>query len=349
MEARPVHQALLRGLLAAAVFLAILAPAPAEAHNERTGGYRKFPWRAGAVRTLTTLPGECPHCPDKQSSSAWRAIDVGDMDYEKVYAISPGVVDVANAGGGAAGMYLRIKDNDGSYVTYEHLSKFIVTSGRVVAGEPIAVSGCSGNCSGAHLHFQRHDAPSFNSNALDLTPISGHGESGDALRSVGYTGDNAGIGYASNGNISGTMQTAYKDFGGYAFGVTADLGDAWSPCREDNVEGTWWRYSCAPRDGIAGSVQTFKGPNERYRAIMHPTGDDRSYVVYRGILGAYTDTYAGHDWVYWIGYPIENRTWVNDRFRQRFQRGKIEYFPNSCLTLLYIGSELKDDAGYCDE
>src|SRR5439155_8542838 len=42
----------------------ILASTPAaEAHNTWTGGYRKWPWRGSDDRTLTTLPGECPHCP----------------------------------------------------------------------------------------------------------------------------------------------------------------------------------------------------------------------------------------------------------------------------------------------
>ena len=70
----------------------ILASAPAaEAHNTWTGGYRKWPWKAGIDRTVTTLPGECPHCPGSETTSAWKAIDVS-MYYETVYSISPGSI-----------------------------------------------------------------------------------------------------------------------------------------------------------------------------------------------------------------------------------------------------------------
>ena len=348
MAARSLHQAVLRIILLVLTACAIvLQAAPADAHNMRAGGYRKFPWRAGHGRTLSTLPGECPHCPGKQSSSAWKAIDVADMDYDTVYSIAPGTIDAYSAGGGAAGMYLRIRDNDGSYVTYEHLSRALVTSGSVVAGQPIAISGCSGNCNGAHLHFQRHDGPSFSSDALDLVPISGHGQATD-LQHATYMGDNTGIGHASNGNVSITMQTAYKDAGGFLFGVTGDVGDAWSPCREDDIEGTWWRYSCAPRDGIAGSVQTFLGPGERQRAIMHASGDDRSYILHKGILGAYTEFWAGHDWVYWLGYPRGNRAWTGAVFRQRFQRGRIDFNPDTCRSAIYIGDSYKHEEFFCD-
>lgn len=326
------------------------APTPAFAYNDWNGSYRKWPWRAGAAETLSTLPGQCPHCPAKQSSSAWKAIDVATMDYETVYSIAPGTVDAAVASGGAAGLYLRVKDADGTYVTYEHLKEFLVRSGSVVAGQPIAVSGCTGRCSGPHLHFQRHDGPSFSSKALDLTPISSRGGSGDPLRSTGYRSDNAGIGYSSAGKISKTMQAAYKSAGGYAsVGVTADIGDDWSPCREDGVKGTWWRYGCSPRSGIAGSVQTFYGKGNRPRALMHPSGAGASYVLYKGILGAYTDFYGGHDWVYWLGYPTGNRYKISSSaYRQNFQHGHILFYPESCRELIYLGSSYKDEGYYCD-
>src|SRR5207245_3874001 len=137
-----------------------------------TGAYRKWPWKAGIDRTVTTLPGECPHCPGSESRSAWKAIDAS-MYYETVYSISPGSIALYQPSGGKAGMYLLVRDADGSYITYEHLSKALVMSGSVVAGQPIAVGGCSGDGGGGHLHFRRQDGPTFSSNALSLAPFSG--------------------------------------------------------------------------------------------------------------------------------------------------------------------------------
>ena len=338
-------------VLLGAILAVIVAAPPAVGHNEWNGGYRKFPWKASRDRTLSTLPGQCPHCPGVQSSSAWKAIDVADMDYETVYSIAPGTVDVYDATGGGAGQYLRILDKDGSYVVYEHLSKPLVTSGSVVAGEPIAVSGCSGNCNGAHLHFQRQSGPSFSSTALDLVPISGHGFSDDPLARAEYTGDNAGIGISSGGGVSETMQAAYRGGGGYrGIGVTADIGLGWTPCRSERTSGTWWRYGCAPRSGIAGSVQTYFADDGERRAIMHPSGEPASYVLHPGILGAYTEIYAGEDWVYWLGYPVGNRypIYSGAAYRQNFERGHIVYWPSSCKSAIYVDGDLKSEEYFCD-
>ena len=353
MADRSARSRLLRRTLPAALAAAfIMASTPAaEAHNTWTGGYRKWPWIAGEDRTLTTLPGECPHCSSGESSSAWKAIDAS-MNYETVYAVSPGTVSAYSPSGGKAGIYLQTKDVDGSYVTYEHLSKALVTSGAVVAGQPIAVSGCSGNCSGAHLHFQRQDGTSFYSNALTLTPISGHGGSGDALTHTSYTSDNAGIGYYHSGSSSAAIKNAYKSGGGYkTIGITADVGVGWSPCRYETGVHTWWRYVCAPRSGISGSLQTFyDGSNNDERAIMIEDGATTAYVLFRGILAAYTDPYNGHDWIYWIGYPTSNRYSLSDGWlRQNFRHGYIMFDPIGCVEWLYIGSTWTAENYYCDQ
>jgi peptidase M23-like protein len=349
---RAKHPSLLRFVLPALLVAAfILASTPAaEAHNTWTGGYRKWPWKAGIDRTVTTLPGECPHCPGSETTSAWKAIDVS-MNYETVYSISPGSIALYQPSGGKAGMYLVVRDADGSYITYEHLSRPIVTSGTVVAGQPIAVSGCSGNCHGAHLHFQRQDGTGFSSNALSLTPISGHGGSGDALAHTAYTSDNAGIGYSSGGAASKAFQTAYNAAGGYkTVGVTADIGLGWSPCRYEGVVSTWWRYGCSPRSGISGSVQTFydSGWNDE-RAIMLESGASTAFILYRAILSAYTDPYNGHDWIYWIGYPTGNRYAYGDGFyRQNFRYGYILFDPAQCQEWIFAGSSYKAGGWYCD-
>lgn len=336
MARHPEHPSFVRVTLAIVLAAVALSATPAFAHDTYKGSYRKWPWAAGRDRFLTTLPGECPHCSGKQSSSAWKAIDA-NLSYETVYATSPGRIDVYEPSGGAAGKYMRIRDDDGSYITYEHLSQALLTKGSVVAGQPIAVSGNSGNSSGPHLHFQRHDGPSFWSNALRLTPISGHGGSGDPLAHTQYLSDNGGISYTAGGNRLKSMQAAYKDQGGYAgFGVTSAVGKNWMPCRKAP---TWFRYGCNSddRSEIKGSVQTYRGRGDRPRALMHPKGIPASYSVKGANFAAYTEQFWGYDWVEWIGYPVENRRKIRTGvFRQDFQFGFIKFLKKECKVEMYL-------------
>jgi len=350
VEDRPRRARVLKALIVSAVLAgSITSSIPAHAHNTWVGGSRKWPWKAGTDETLTTLPGECPHCPGSESSSAWKAIDA-TMSYETVYAVTNGGLSYEPSGGNA-GMYVQIKNPDGSYITYEHLNRALVTSGSVVAGQPIAISGCTGNCSGPHLHFQRQNGTSFWSTALDLVPISGHGGSNDPLSHTGYTSDNAGIGYSIGGIASIGMRREYEARGGYSdVGVTADVGEGWSPCRYEGVVPTWYRYGCSPRDGISGSVQTyFRGQYDSARALMQEEGHGYAYIVYRGILGAYTEAYAGHDWVYWLGYPTGDRFLASSGlYRQNFRYGYITYQTSNCMEKVYLGTTYKDFHAYCD-
>ncbi|MFA5891941.1 MAG: M23 family metallopeptidase [Actinomycetota bacterium] len=357
MADRKEHRSVLRraraALVAGIVLASMWAAVPAEAHNQWTGAYRKFPWKAGTSRTLGTLPGECPHCSGRESSSAWKAIDVPDMDYETVYSVSPGVVDTYVASSGPAGLYLRIKQPDSTYIVYEHLDSVISTSGTIVAGQPLAVSGKSGSSSySPHLHFQRQSGTSFSSDALPLTPISGHGTSSDPLERTSYTSDNAGVGYSSADKAASLYWGVYKSGGGYyGVGITADVGEAWSPCREDSLHGTWWRYSCYPKTGTGGSVQTYSyGSYDSPRAIMQQSGESTAYLLLTATLAAYTEQYAGHDWVYWIGYPTSNRYDVgtSSTQRQNFESGYILFYPSTCKESVYQDGVLRATYSFCD-
>lgn len=343
---RQRHRVLSRTLTLILLTVAIGTIAqPASALN--TTAFRKWPWVAGQVRRVTTPPGVCPHCPGRESSSAWKAIDIGDMDFETIYSVSPGTVDfyAANSSGGA-GHYLRIKEaGSSSYITYEHLERSFVSAGQVVyAGQPIGKSGCTGNCHGAHLHFQRQDGTKFSSNALDLTPISGV----TSVSSKSYTSDNAGIGYSSNGGLLQAVRTAYDAAGGYnTMGSTANHGDQWTPCQDDSIKGTWWRFSCNPKTGVAGYVQTFLTPAGKRRAILVEKGYSTGYVVLPGILGAYTSKYNLHDWVYWLGYPTSNRYAISGGYRQDFRGGYITNVPANCAENIAYQGKISSYT-YCD-
>ena len=89
----------------------------------------------------------------------------GDHSHQGHDVLAPtGTLIVAARGGrvshrafqGAAGHYVVIQTNDGFDHVYMHLqAPAIVTVGQVVrAGQPIGRVGCTGRCSGPHLHFE---------------------------------------------------------------------------------------------------------------------------------------------------------------------------------------------------
>ena len=184
-----------------------------------------------------------------------------------------------------------------------------------------------------------------------VEPVSGHGQPIDSLEAIGYTSDNAGISYNSAGTPDLSMILAYVNvLGGYsAWGATAAIGGLWSPCRATLYPNTWWRYTCNPASWANGSVQTYKGPNERVRAIMHGTGLG-SYGLYRGILGAYTEIISSQDWVYWIGYPTGNRYYESlcGCYLQNFQFGQIQFYPATCEEKMYQYGSYIRNYFFCD-
>jgi murein DD-endopeptidase MepM/ murein hydrolase activator NlpD len=56
------------------------------------------------------------------------------------------------------GLSVRIRHENGLVTQYSHLARAFVRRGdRVAAGEHIARAGCTGSCTGVHLHFQVWD------------------------------------------------------------------------------------------------------------------------------------------------------------------------------------------------
>jgi murein DD-endopeptidase MepM/ murein hydrolase activator NlpD len=100
-----------------------------------------------------------------------------------IYAIHDGTVtissNVAAAGWEAAGAMIIIKGTDGKMVTYEEFkagSMKVKVGDNVKAGQPIAISGISGNSTGEHLHLGINDkglAPLNPANWNDPTPYLG--------------------------------------------------------------------------------------------------------------------------------------------------------------------------------
>jgi murein DD-endopeptidase MepM/ murein hydrolase activator NlpD len=55
---------------------------------------------------------------------------------------------------GAYGYRIEIQHADGYVSAYNHLSKIEVSSGRVDAGQQIALSGNTGHTTGPHMHLE---------------------------------------------------------------------------------------------------------------------------------------------------------------------------------------------------
>ena len=71
-----------------------------------------------------------------------------------IYATGPGIVTKSGWGTGY-GQYVEINHGNGYLTRYAHASRLIAKVGeRVEAGEHIANVGCTGRCTGPHLHYE---------------------------------------------------------------------------------------------------------------------------------------------------------------------------------------------------
>jgi murein DD-endopeptidase MepM/ murein hydrolase activator NlpD len=88
-------------------------------------------------------------------------IDIAAPIGTPVIAVKNGIVIAAgmNAVGHGYGNGIDIRHQDGSISRYAHAEKILVRVGQPVKqGQPIMLMGCSGHCTGPHLHFEIHVA-----------------------------------------------------------------------------------------------------------------------------------------------------------------------------------------------
>jgi murein DD-endopeptidase MepM/ murein hydrolase activator NlpD len=53
------------------------------------------------------------------------------------------------------GLVIKVRHDDGFVTMYAHLAKSLVKRGDfVTGGQLVARAGCTGSCTGVHLHFQ---------------------------------------------------------------------------------------------------------------------------------------------------------------------------------------------------
>lgn len=300
--------------LALAALLVVASAQVASAAGLTTGSWRRWPWRNGTYETLTQVAGH-----SYASASARRAIDVA-MSYEGVYAIGPGtVLTVANDP--AAGNYIQVQTDDGSVVTYEHLSRSDTAVGTTLwMGDRIAVSGATGNVTGAHLHFQRSESASFQSQALALAPIDGVYDPRAGTR---YRSENAGIGTAVDGSRDRPIRTAYVRYGEWSgVGVPQSLVPARTPCWTRDQVPTRWAFVC-----FGGTVQTYeKGSADHVLLSKNGAAFDVTDRIHLALVAKLD----GQEVLKLTGYPTSEAASSSRLVAQLFERARISHEPGSC-------------------
>jgi len=133
------------------LFVLVLAwPASASAH---TDGLRQLEFSWPADGTITS--------PFGRDGARWHpGLDIGILRSLEVIAASPGIVTRAGYQPGYEGYgnLVEVNVGDGYSLLYAHLAAAGVRAGDyVTVGQRIATAGCTGWCTGTHLHFElRH-------------------------------------------------------------------------------------------------------------------------------------------------------------------------------------------------
>lgn len=84
-----------------------------------------------------------------------KGIDIGAAYGTSVMAAAAGQVTLATYRDNGYGMYVIVHHADGSETLYAHLSQLYVEVGQYVnQGDAVGAVGCTGWCSGDHLHFE---------------------------------------------------------------------------------------------------------------------------------------------------------------------------------------------------
>ncbi|MBI2984244.1 MAG: peptidoglycan DD-metalloendopeptidase family protein [Candidatus Kerfeldbacteria bacterium] len=94
-------------------------------------------------------------------------IDIDGETTTPIYAAASGTVTYAAYSRNGYGLHVIIDHGNGYSTLYSHDSKVFVSPGqRVSQGQTIAMQGCTGRCSGTHVHFE------IRSRGVPLNPLS---------------------------------------------------------------------------------------------------------------------------------------------------------------------------------
>jgi murein DD-endopeptidase MepM/ murein hydrolase activator NlpD len=148
--------------LAAAGLSAMVCAGPAAAHTDGGWGLT-LAWPAQG--TVTRGFGW-----DATMSEWHSGVDIGSLRSLDVVAAAPGVVEAIGYAFGyeGYGKIVLVDLGGGLEALYAHLDSVVVPVGaQVSASEHLGEAGCTGYCTGTHLHFEvRQDGV-----AIDPTPL----------------------------------------------------------------------------------------------------------------------------------------------------------------------------------
>jgi len=137
---------MIRGLCAA-LAAALLFPAAAAARTD-AGWQVTLQWPADG--TITS--------PFGRDGYRWHpGLDIGILQSLDVHAAADGVVALAGylPGYDGYGAIVVVELKDGYSTLYAHLSRPLVRPGQWVhMGQLLGIAGCTGWCTGTHLHFE---------------------------------------------------------------------------------------------------------------------------------------------------------------------------------------------------
>jgi murein DD-endopeptidase MepM/ murein hydrolase activator NlpD len=150
--------------LVAAVAAALACAAPAAAHTDSGTGL-VLEWPANGVVTRGF----------GYDGPEWHAgIDIGTLTSLDITAAGPGRVTAIGYAQGFEGYgnVVLVDMGNGLEALYAHLSSVGVRVGeQIVQGQKLGLAGCTGICTGTHLHFElREDGTAFDPASLLPTP-----------------------------------------------------------------------------------------------------------------------------------------------------------------------------------
>ncbi len=104
-------------------------------------------------------------------SSIHPGIDIAGDTGHAIYASDSGVIVFAGWNNGGYGNVIVIDHGNGWQTLYAHLSQINMACGQAVfPGNVIGLMGCTGNCSGSHLHFEMMNDEFGKVNPLNFLP-----------------------------------------------------------------------------------------------------------------------------------------------------------------------------------
>ena len=143
--------------LLCAVVCAPLFGGPASAHPD--GGLRPYVDHEQEVVLVWPADGSLTDGYGPRWGRMHRGIDIGMLRSLPVVAAASGTVTETGFLNGYAGYgtVVLVDLGDGYTTLYAHLSRVGVRAGeRVTAGTRLGLAGCTGSCTGTHLHFELH-------------------------------------------------------------------------------------------------------------------------------------------------------------------------------------------------